>query len=73
MITDLDTVLTTTRSVRRRLDYGRPVDRELIRQCLTLAVHAPNAGNRQDWRLLVVDDRDVLAGSSDYCRQASAE
>jgi len=72
MITDLDTVLTTTRAVRRRLEYGRPVDRDVIRQCLALAVHAPNGGNRQDWRFVVVDDRDVLAEIAAYYRKASS-
>jgi nitroreductase len=72
MITDLDTVLTTTRAVRRRLDYGRPVDRDLIHECLALAIHAPNGGNRQDWRFVVIDDRGVLAKIAEYYHQASS-
>ena len=40
-------VLTTTRSVRRRLDFDRPVDDELIRECLEYAVQAPTGSNRQ--------------------------
>jgi nitroreductase len=68
---DLDEVLLTTRSVRRRLDYGRPVERDLIRECLELAVHAPNGGNRQDWRFVVVDEPAVLEHIAGYYRKAS--
>ena len=49
-------VLTTTRSVRRRLDFDRPVDDELIRECLEYAVQAPTGSNRQGWRFVVVTD-----------------
>ncbi len=37
-------LLTTTRSVRKRLDLSRPVEPELIRECLELAVQAPTGG-----------------------------
>ena len=36
-----DDVLTTTRSVRKRLDLERPVEREVIEQCLEIALQAP--------------------------------
>jgi nitroreductase len=51
-----DELLTTTRSVRRRLDFTRPVEPEVVRECLRLALQAPNGGNRQRWRWLVVTD-----------------
>jgi hypothetical protein len=35
-----DEVLTTTRAVRKRLDYDRPVDPQLIKDCLTIALQA---------------------------------
>ncbi len=56
---DLETVdrlLTTTRSVRRRLDFARPVEREVIERCLELAVQAPTGSNRQNWHFVVVTD-----------------
>jgi nitroreductase len=53
---DIDCVLTTTRSVRRRMDFGRPVERERIEACLELALQAPSGANRQDWRFLAIDD-----------------
>ncbi len=57
-VTDLDTVLTTTRAVRRRLDFTRPVDRRVVLDCLTLALQAPSGGNAQDWRFVLVGDPD---------------
>ena len=54
-------LLTTTRSVRRRLDLTRPVPRELIEECLTVALQAPSGSNRQSWQLLVVTDAEQRA------------
>jgi nitroreductase len=51
-----DHLLSTTRSVRKRLDLDRPVERETILACLRLAVQAPTASNSQQWRWMVVTD-----------------
>jgi nitroreductase len=51
-----DEVLATTRAVRRRLDLGRPVERELLRECLRLAQQAPSGGNGQPWHFVFVTD-----------------
>ena len=51
-----DELLTTTRAVRKRLDFDRPVDRSLIEECLQLALQAPTGGNRQRWHFVVVSD-----------------
>ena len=59
-----DEVLTTTRAVRKRLDLTRPVEAEVIRECLSLAVQAPTPGGMQNWHFLVVTDpaqRSALA------------
>ncbi|HWH15177.1 MAG TPA: nitroreductase family protein [Miltoncostaeaceae bacterium] len=53
---DPDTLLSTTRAVRRRLDLERPVARELVEECLRLAQQAPSGGNRQSWAFVVVTD-----------------
>ena len=53
---DLDHALSTTRAVRKRLDFDRAVPRELITECLELAVQAPTGGNRQGWQWVVVTD-----------------
>jgi nitroreductase len=51
-----DELLSTTRSVRKRLDLSRPVPLELVRECLELAVQAPTGGNSQLWHFVVVTD-----------------
>lgn len=56
---DVDVVLTTTRAVRRRLDFDRPVPRGTLLECLELALQAPTGGNAQDWRFVVVGDPAV--------------
>ena len=53
---DAHTVLTTTRSVRKRLDFERPVPRDLILECIEVAVQAPTGSNQQGWHFLVVED-----------------
>jgi len=60
-----DELLTTTRAVRKRLDYERPVARELIEECLRLAIQAPNGGNMNSWRWIVVDDPEVISKIAD--------
>lgn len=56
-----DDLLTTTRAVRKRLDFDRSVPRSLIEECLELALQAPNGSNRQQWRWLIVDDAQLVA------------
>ncbi len=55
----VDHLLTTTRTVRRRLDLERPVERDVILDCLRLAVQAPTGSNLQGWRWVVVTDEDM--------------
>ena len=57
----VDEALRTTRTVRKRLDFERPVSRELVEQCLELALQAPNGSNQQLWRWVLVDDPDTKA------------
>lgn len=59
-----DELLTTTRSVRKRLDLTRPVSRETILECLEIAFQAPNGSNMNTWQWVVVDDRATLAAVS---------
>jgi nitroreductase len=58
-LASVDHVLTTTRSVRRRLDLSRPVEPEVIEECLRLAIQAPTGGNSQGWRWIVVTDAEL--------------
>jgi nitroreductase len=67
----VDSLLTTTRAVRKRLDLERPVPREVVLECLRLALQAPTGGNTQRWRWLVVDDPEVRAGLAELYRRAA--
>jgi nitroreductase len=51
-----DELLSTTRSVRLRLDFDRPVQRQVLSECLALALQAPSASGAQRWRWVFVDD-----------------
>jgi len=55
---DAHTLLTTTRSVRKRIDFDRPVPRELLLECLEVAVQAPTGGNTQGWAWVIVTDAE---------------
>lgn len=65
-----DEVLTTTRAVRKRLDLTRPVPREVIRECLRIALQAPNGSNRQLWHFVVVDDPATRAAMAEIYRDS---
>jgi len=72
-ISSADELLSTTRAVRKRLDLSRPVEREVILDCLRLAVQAPTASNNQDWRWVVVTDADKRAAIADIYNSVGAE
>jgi nitroreductase len=61
-IANADLLLSTTRSVRKRLDLERPVPREVILECVRMAVQAPTASNGQGWRWMIVTDPEKRAG-----------
>src|SRR5919206_2544848 len=61
-----DELLTTTRSVRKRLDLDRPVPLELVKECLEVALQAPTGGNSQGWHWVVVTDPDLRRGIGEY-------
>jgi nitroreductase len=72
-IASVDELLTTTRSVRKRLDLNRPVSHDVILECIQLAMQAPTASNTQDWRWLVITDADKRAAIADIYRSIGAE
>jgi nitroreductase len=65
----VDRLLTTTKSVRQRLDLQRPVERSVIAECVRLASFAPNASNAQEWHWVVVDDPDLRRRVGDQYRR----
>ncbi|HTY27273.1 MAG TPA: nitroreductase family protein [Mycobacterium sp.] len=72
-ISSVDELLSTTRAVRKRLDLTRPVEREVILECLRLAVQAPTASNNQDWRWVVVTDPGKRAAIAEIYNSVGAE
>ena len=67
-----DELLSTTRSVRKRLDLTRPVEPEFVRECIDLATQAPTGGNNQGWHFLVVTDADKRRQLADWYAQGFA-
>jgi nitroreductase len=68
-VANADLLLSTTRSVRKRLDFERPVERETLLECLELAVQAPTASNRQTWRWMIVTDAELKKKIADIYRE----
>ena len=66
-----DELLTTTRAVRKRLDMNRPVSRQVVEECLTVAMQAPTGSNRQHWRWVVVTDADTRKALADIYRRGA--
>ena len=69
-LASVDYILETTRSVRKRLDLTRPVDRETVERCLEIAIQAPTGSNQQGWKWLVVTDADKKAQIGAYYKQS---
>jgi len=66
-----DHILTTTRTVRKRLDLTRPVDQKTIEQAIDIALQAPTGSNRQGWHFLVVTDPEKKKAIADLYRKAA--
>ena len=64
-----DDVLLTTRSVRKRLDFDKPVDRALVEECLEIALQAPTGSNTQGWHWIVVEDDAKKKALADIYRK----
>ena len=69
-VANADLLLTTTRAVRKRLDLTRPVEPEIVLDCLQIAVQAPTASNAQGWRWMVVTDPAKRAALADMYSRA---
>ena len=69
----VDHILTTTRSVRRRLDLTRPVDPKVIEEAINVALQAPTGSNAQDWHFIVVTDPEKKKAIADLYRKSADE
>ena len=67
-----DEVLSTTRAVRKRLDFDRPVPRELLTECLELALQAPTGSNAQGWQFVFVTEQKNRHTIAEFYRQSFA-
>lgn len=65
-----DELLTTTRAVRRRLDLERAVPRQVVEDCLRVALQAPSASNAQTWHWVVLTDPGLRAAVGEHYRRA---
>ncbi|MDX3188654.1 nitroreductase family protein [Streptomyces sp. MN03-5084-2B] len=66
-------LLTTTRTVRKRLDLERPVPLDLVKHCIQVALQAPSGSNTQRWQWLVVTDAAQRAALGEIYRRACRE
>ena len=67
----VDEVLTTTRSVRNRLDLEKPVPRKVLLECLELAIQAPTGSNAQGWQWVFVEDADKKTALADIYKRGA--
>ncbi|NKB41686.1 MAG: nitroreductase, partial [Ilumatobacter sp.] len=65
----VDEALSTTRAVRKRLDFDKPVDAAVLKECLELAVQSPTGSNMQAWQWMVVTDPDKRKALGDIYRK----
>jgi nitroreductase len=59
--------------VRKRLDLTRPVERDLLEECLGLAFQAPTGGDAQNWHFVLVTEPSRKQALADLYRRSKAE
>ena len=60
-LSTVDHLLTTTRCVRKRLDFSGKVEPAIIERCIEIAIQAPTGGNAQNFNFVVVMEADKRA------------
>ena len=68
-LASIDHLLNTTRSVRKRLDFTRPVEPKVIERCIEIAMQSPTGSNQQGWHFVVVTDPEKRAGLGEMYRR----
>lgn len=69
----VDDALSTTRAVRLRLDLERPVDQQLILDCIDVAEQAPSGGNQGSRRWIVVRDPELKARLAELYMESAGQ
>lgn len=64
-----DELLSTTRAVRKRLDFDKPLAMSLVRECVEIALQAPSGSNAQGWHFFVVTDEAKRKAIGDIYRR----
>ena len=67
-----DEVLTTTRAVRKRMDFDRPIAMDVIKECLEIGLQAPSGSNSQGWQFVVVTDNEKKAAIAQWYQKSFA-
>ena len=70
---ETDRLLSTTRAVRKRLDLNRPVERNVILDCIRISQQAPTGSNAQTWRWLIVTDAGLKKEIARVYREGGAQ
>ncbi len=66
---DADQLLSTTRAVRKRLDFSRPVEDSVIRECVEIAMQSPSGSNNMTMQFVVVRDEAKRKAIGEVYRQ----
>lgn len=69
-VASVDQALSTTRSVRRRIDWERVIPPELIEECIDVAVQAPTGANQEAWRFVVLTEDAPKRALAELYRRA---
>lgn len=64
-----DELLSTTRAVRKRLDFDRPVEDDVVRECVSLAMQSPSGSNNMTMQFVVVRDEAKRKAIGEIYRQ----
>ena len=66
-------LLTSVRSVRRRIDFRREVEDSVLLNCINIAVQAPTGRDEEGWYFLVVKERQKIKAISEVYREVLLE
>ncbi len=65
----IDRILRTTRSVRKRIDFERPIERQVLEECIEIATQAPTGLPAERWRFLVLTDAEPKRALAELYRR----